>query len=600
MEEKKTFKEKFNENTFVKNYKRMWPFVKPYWKRALFAMIICIPLGCLDSVIAWALQPYMDNVLVAKNRSFLYTWGIPIIIVVFTAFQGLCQYLCDYLNAWVGSKVSLGLKKFLYNKLLHMETAYYDQNTSGDIMRKFCGDADTACAGLLENLKLFVTRGFSSLSLLCVLIYNSWELFVVAIVVLGGALSPLAFLRKRIEKAVNENVEAGSKLITKFNETYAGNKTIASYNLQNKLYNSFTNTVDEIFGRAMKIVQRTSIISPITYTVMSIGIATVIAFSNYLIVTGRISSGNFVSFLAALVMLYQPLKSLNNNLKDVQVSFMAIERIYLIIDREPVIYDKEDAIELNKAVTDISFENVNFEYIEDTPVLKNISFKTNYGQTIALVGNSGGGKTTIVNLLPRFYDVKSGSIKIDGVDIRNYTLESLRDNIAVVFQDNFLFHGSIKDNILLGKPDATDEEIHEALKCACLDDFVESLEDGLDSYIGERGTLLSGGQKKRVAIARANLKNAPIVILDEATSALDNKAEAVVQKAIDNLMQNRTVFVIAHRLSTVQNADRIMVVNDGEIVESGSHEELLNIENGAYKSLYNAQFKIADEAQPVV
>ena len=208
-----------------------------------------------------------------------------------------------------------------------------------------------------------------------------------------------------------------------------------------------------------------------------------------------------------------------------------------------------------------------------------------------MVGNSGGGKTTIVNLIPRFYDVNEGSISIDGTDIRDFTLESLRNNIAVVFQDNFLFAGTIRDNILLGKEDATDEEIKRAVKMACLDEFIDELDDGLDTVIGERGSLLSGGQRQRLAIARAFIKNAPIVILDEATSALDNKAEAVVQKAIDNLMKDRTVFVIAHRLSTVQNADTIVVVNDGEIVEKGTHEELLSIENGAYKSLYNAQFK---------
>ena len=223
--------------------------------------------------------------------------------------------------------------------------------------------------------------------------------------------------------------------------------------------------------------------------------------------------------------------------------------------------------------------------------MKNINLNVKAGSTVALVGNSGGGKTTIVNLIPRFYDVNQGSITIDGTDIRDFSLESLRNNIAVVFQDNFLFSGSIRDNILLGKEDATDEEIATAVKMACLDEFISELKDGLDTPIGERGSLLSGGQRQRLAIARAFIKNAPIVILDEATSALDNKAEAVVQKAIDNLMQDRTVFVIAHRLSTVQNADNIVVINDGEIIETGTHDQLLDMENGAYRALYNAQFK---------
>lgn len=589
---KRTFKEKFNDNMFVKNYKRMWPFLKPFWTRALWAVLICIPLGCLDAVIAWSLQPYMDRVLVEKEKSMLITIGIPIAIVLFTTFQGVCHYLGDYLNSWVGTKMSVDLKKALYLKLLSFETAYYDKNTSGDILRKFNNDADLACTGLLENLKLFISRGFSSISLLGVLLYNSWELFIVATIILGGALAPLAFLRKRIKKAVEGTVEASAQVVTVYNETYAGNKTISSYNLQNNLFSRFSEILNDMFHHTMKIVQRTAIISPVTYFVMSIGIASVIAFSNFLIVNNHITSGNFVSFLTALVLLYQPLKSLNNNFKSVNISFMAVDRIYDVLESNTSIKNIDNPITLENVKNSIKFNDVNFEYVEDTPVLKNINFAVTAGQTIAFVGNSGGGKTTVVNLIPRFYDVKSGSIEIDGVDIRNYSLESLRDKIAVVFQDNFLFSGTIRENIMLGKPDATEEELNNALKCAFLDEFVETLENGVDTYIGERGTLLSGGQKQRVAIARAFIKNAPIVILDEATSALDNKAEAVVQKAIDNLMINRTVFVIAHRLSTVKNADKIIVINDGEIVEIGSQEELLAIENGAYSTLYNAQFKV--------
>ena len=595
LSDKKTFFEKMKENiknnNFVKNYSRMWPFVKPYWGRALLAVAICIPIGCLDAVIAWSLKPYMDVVLVAKEKSFYVTWGVPIAIILFTTIQGICNYLATYLNAWVGQKITIDLKKTLFTKLLNFETSYFDTHTSGEIVYRFNQDADIACNGLLANLKLFVSRFFASVSLLIVLLINSWELFIVATIILGIALAPLAFIRKRIEAVVGKNVAAMTKIVTTYNETYAGNRTIASYNLQGMQFDKFSGLVKEFFSLVMKITQRTAIISPITYFVISIGIASVIAFSNYLIVNQHITSGNFVSFITALVMLYQPLKTLSNNLKDVQMSFMAIERVYKQLDSQPQIKDSKDAVELKEVKNTIEFKNVNFAYKKNVPVLKNVSFNTNVGQTIAFVGNSGGGKTTLVNLIPRFYDIKGGSIEIDGVDIRKYTLRSLRDKIAVVFQDNFLFSGTIKENILLGKSNATDAEIQKAIECACLDEFISTLKDGINTYIGERGVLLSGGQKQRVAIARAFLKNAPIVILDEATSALDNKSEAVVQKAIDNLMANKTVFVIAHRLSTVQNADKIMVVNDGKIVEAGTHEELLQIENGAYKALYSAQFK---------
>ena len=258
---------------------------------------------------------------------------------------------------------------------------------------------------------------------------------------------------------------------------------------------------------------------------------------------------------------------------------------------------KEIISKRKKKVNKIEYKDVCFEYLKDKPVLKHINLEVKKGETIAFVGNSGGGKSTIVSLIPRFYDIKSGSIKIDGIDIRDYTLKSLRANIAVVFQDNFLFSGTIKENILLGKEDATDEEIKKAIKMAYLDEFVATLKDGLNTQIGERGMLLSGGQKQRVAIARAFLKNAPIVILDEATSALDNKSEAIVQKAIDNLMIDKTVFVIAHRLSTIQNADRIALINEGVLAELGTHEELMQIENGKYKNLYNMQFRGQKESQ---
>lgn len=595
MKQNKKLNEMWANNNFVKNYSRMWPFVKPYWGRALLAIAICIPIGCLDAVIAWSLKPYMDVVLVAKEKSALVTWGVPIVIVLFTTIQGICNYLATYLNAWVGQKITVDLKKRLYTKLLNYETSFFDKHTSGDVVYRFNQDAETSCNGLLSNLKLFVSRFFSSISLLIVLLINSWELFIVATIILGAALAPLAFVRKRIESVVNKNVAVITKIVTTYNETFNGNKTIASYNLQGKLFGQFELLLKDFFSLVMKMTQRTAIISPITYFVISIGIAAVIAFSNYLIVNQHITSGNFVSFITALVMLYQPLKTLSNNLKDVQFSFMAIERVYSLLDVEPKIKDSQDAIELKEVRNSVRFKNVNFEYNKGTPVLNNVSFDANVGQTIALVGNSGGGKTTLVNLIPRFYDITGGSIEIDGVDIRKYTLTSLRDKIAVVFQDNFLFSGTIKENILLGNQNATDEQINKALECAYLNEFVATLPNGINTYIGERGVLLSGGQKQRVAIARAFLKNAPIVILDEATSALDNKAEAVVQRAIDNLMENKTVFVIAHRLSTVQNADKIMVVNDGCIVESGTHDELLQIDKGAYKALYMAQFK----TQPV-
>lgn len=578
-----------SEIKFTEHYNRMWPFVKPYWIRALVGILLCIPIGALDSVVALALKPYMDLVLVDKtDRSPAY---IPLLIVAFTTVQGFLNYAATYLNTWVGTKINQDLKRALFKKLLSLEIAFYDKNNSGYIMQRFSSDADMACTGLLDNLKVFISRLFSSLSLICVLIYNSWQLSIIAIVVLGCALLPLASVKRRIKFIVLKNVTEASKVFTNYNETYSGAKTIYSYNLQQKIYNKFDNTLRTIFKLTMKMVQKTAWMTPLMHIIISVGIGGVIGYGSYLIVNGTITSGNFVSFITALVMLYTPIKGIGKNFNNVQISFLAIERVMDILDMDPAVKDRADAGVLKQIEKGIMFDDVTFEYVPGTPVLKNVSLNVRAGSTVAVVGNSGGGKTTLVNLLPRFYDVKSGAVKIDGQDIRSLTMESLRDKIAVVFQDNFLFEGTIRDNITLGKENASDEEIAAALKMAYLDDFVAGLENGVDTEIGERGALLSGGQRQRLAIARAFIKNAPIVILDEATSALDNKSEAVVQKAIDNLMQDRTVFVIAHRLSTVQNADKIVVVNDGQIVEEGTHDELLAIDNGAYKALYNAQFK---------
>ena len=337
------------------------------------------------------------------------------------------------------------------------------------------------------------------------------------------------------------------------------------------------------------MIKKKGLISPMMHFIVSLGIAGAIWLGSYLIITNQLTPGGFVSFITALLMLYQPIKSIGTNYTNIQLSFMAMERVFEVLDSVPAIKNKENALLLPGIKKEIKYREVCFEYIPGKPVLKHINLTIKPGQTIAFVGNSGGGKTTLVNLLPRFYDVCGGQITIDGTDIRDLDLYSLRDKISIVFQDNFLFGGTIRENILLGNENATEEQLQSAIKCACLEEFVSTLDLGVNTEIGERGILLSGGQKQRIAIARAFIKNAPIVILDEATSALDNKSEAIVQQAIENLMKDRTVLIIAHRLSTVRHADKIIVINYGELVEEGTHEELIQKENGIYASLYKTQ-----------
>lgn len=579
-------KEKIKNNHVLYDYGQMWPFIKPYWGRALLAILLTLPVGAMDAVIAWALKPYMDVMMIEKNTN---TMWIPLVIILFSALQGVLTFAANFTNTWVGNRIASDVKISLFEKLMKFEASFFDTTTSGNVMMRFNNDVDAACSGLLSNIKQFSTRFFSSISLIVVLFYNSWQLAIIAVIVLFGALFPLTRVRKRIKDINKKTVFTSAKVVTHYNESFCGNRIISSYNLYDYQNSRFDDTLRRVFKLGMKMVQRTGMLSPLMHFVVSLGIALVIWVGSYLIVHHQITAGNFVSFVAALILLYNPIKGIGNNFNNVQIALMAMERVFELLQQAPKIVDKPNAKELKEINRGISYKNVNFEYVAGKPVLKNINLDIKKGQTIALVGNSGGGKTTMVNLLPRFYDVTSGQILIDGTDIRDYSLYSLRDKIAVVFQDNFLFSGTIRDNILLGNEGAGDKEIEYAVSCACLTDFIKELPKGLDTQIGERGVLLSGGQKQRIAIARAFIKNAPIVILDEATSALDNKSEAIVQQAIDNLMADRTVFVIAHRLSTVHNADKIVVVNYGKIVETGTHKELIAKPDSIYASLYQAQ-----------
>lgn len=575
----------FTHSSFVMNYKRMWPYMKPYKWRTLAAMLITIPVGLMDAVIAWSLKPYMDIVVLEKPSG--YVLYLPLVVILIGLLQGLFNYAATYWNTWVGRKIANDVKLTLFEKLMKNDPAFFDRETSGQIQFRFNHDVDAACSGLISNLKVFITRIVSSISLIAVLIYNSWILAIIAVVVLAGALFPLTRVRKKIEKLMDKTVFSGAVVSTHYNETFNGNRVITSYNLAPYQKKRFEETLRSVFKLGMKMTQRTGMVTPMMHFIVSIGIAGVIWMGSYLIVTKEITPGSFVSFLTALIMLYTPIKGLGNNYNAVQMAFLAMERVWNLLDSIPALVNKPDAIQLTEIKSGIEYRDVSFEYSQGKPVLKNVNLTVEVGQTIALVGNSGGGKSTFANLLPRFYDVTSGAILIDGVDIRDFDLETLRSKIAVVFQDNFLFAGTIRDNIVLGNESVSDADIQQALKNACLDEFISSLHLGLETEIGERGILLSGGQRQRVGIARAFLKNAPIVILDEATSALDNKSEAIVQEAITNLMKDRTVFVIAHRLSTIRNADKILVLNHGEIVEQGTHDQLIGKDSGAYASLYN-------------
>ena len=555
-------------------FKKFWPFLKPYLFLTILGILLTIPVGALDAAVASFLKPFMDNVMVDKDTEFAYK--VPFIIIGFTIVQGICIYTSNIVNSYVGSRIATNLKLALYKKLINNDSAFFDKNTSGIVLMRFCSDADTATTGLITNVKLFLSKFWSSLGLVVVLLYNSWQLSFIALGVLVFLILPMKVARKKVMKLMGLTVKASSKINSNYYETYSGIKIIKAFNLQNAIFAKFTQNIEEAFHLSMRMIRNTNWLGPAMHLVTALGVAGVLYYGLHLITTGQITSGTFVAFLAALIMLYTPIKSIGNNYVALQSALLALERIYKILDTTS--YETNDGTGtkvLKDIKKEIKFNDVCFSYDGQREVLHKVNLTVPVGSKVALVGNSGGGKSTVTALIPRLYEIDSGSITIDGTDIKEFTISSLREQIAMVFQDNFLFDGTVRENLLYGKENATDEEITFAIKSAYLDEFVKKLPQGLDTMIGERGLLLSGGQKQRLAIARAILKNAPVVILDEATSALDNKSENVGQQALDKLMEGRTTIVIAHRLSTIMDSDKILVINDGNVVEEGSHSELL-------------------------
>ncbi len=600
---------KLSKTTAENSYRYLWllskifPYIKPYMGRIIIGFMIAIPLGLLDGVVAFSLKPYMDYVVGQKDLVFTllgHTYTIhfallgaliPFGVIGFALFQGVLRYLNDYISEWTSQKITNSVKISLFKTLLKMDTSFYDENSSGIVLSRFLSDPDTASRGIVQNIKTIITSVCGALGLICVMLYSSWKLALIGVVVLCAAFIPVALIRKRVKQASNLGMVIGGNITTNMNETYSGNKVMTAYCLQERQEKAFEKQIHESFDVAMSLIKRAGWMSPLMYLIASCGIAIVLWYGTGLIIKGEMTAGCFASFVTSLLLLYKPVKTLGNTLTGLQTIFVAMGRVFELFDIKPDLQEKENPAVLESVNSSIRLNNVSFGYTPERLVLKNINLEIKKGETLAIVGNSGGGKSTLVNLLPRFYDVTEGSITIDGVDIREFSLTSLRKHIAMVFQDNFLFSGTIRENIMMGNYDVSEEDLEQAVESAHLTEALEALPDGIDTMLGERGMTLSGGQRQRVAIARAMVRKSPIVILDEATSALDNKSEAIVQKALDNLMKNKTVFVIAHRLSTIKNADRIAVINEGELVELGTHEQLISKENGQYKALYEMQFR---------
>jgi len=569
-------------------YRRLLRFLYPYWVKLAFAMVFMSLVAATNGLTAYLVQPVMDKIFFEKNGTLLVL--IPIGIILLYLAKGIFDYLQAYLMGFVGQKIITDIRNLVFTKLQVQPLAFFDKTPTGVIISRITNDISLIQGAVSDSFTAILKDAFTIFGLVFVVFYRDWKLALIAFVVLPFATYPIVAFGRRLRKISVQNQKAMAKLTSFLHETITGQRIVKAFCMEDYEGRKFDEENEDLFRIVLKRYKVKALSSPIMEVLGGIAVAVIIWYGGAAVISGKSTPGNFFSFTAALLLLYEPIKRINKENHNIQQGLAAAQRVFEIVDRVPEVADRVDGVEV-KGDGVIEFTDVSFKY-EDKMVLKGINLRIDKNETVALVGESGVGKTTLVNLILRFYDVTQGSIRLDGVDIRDATLRSLREHIALVTQDVILFNDTIVNNITHGN-DRDMEKVEAAIRSAYAQEFVAKLPKRLDTLVGEKGIRLSGGQKQRIAIARALYKDAPVLILDEATSALDTASETEVQKALENLMKGRTTIIIAHRLSTIINADRIIVLEGGSIVQEGSHRELIEAE-GPYKKLYELQFK--DEA----
>ncbi len=574
-------------------YKRLLKLARPHALKFILAMVCMLVVGALTSALAFLVKPALDDIFLKKDARMLLV--IPFAVVAIYLVKGACSYAQTVLMNFIGQRVIADLRNTLYAKIQEQSLAFFAKNPTGVLMSRITNDVGFIQGAVSEAVTSLLKDSFTIVCLVFVIFYRDWKLAIIAMVVFPLTIYPIAtFGRKMRRVATRTQVTMGS-LTSLLQETISGTRIVKAFGMEDHENRRFARENENLFRLTLKSVSVSAISSPFMEFLGGIGIAAIVFYGGYQVIQNHSTPGTFFSFLTALIMLYEPIKRLTNVNNTIQQGIAAAIRVFGIIDTIPEILDRPSAAVLPRISRDIVLENVSFRY-EQTPVLKNINLRISAGEVLAFVGMSGGGKTTLVNLIPRFYDVTSGRILIDGHDLRDVTLASLRKQIGMVTQQTILFNDTVRNNIAYGSLDISEADIVRAARAANAHEFISRLPQGYDTLIGEQGTKLSGGERQRISIARAILKDAPILILDEATSSLDTEAEIEVQGALENLMQGRTTLVIAHRLSTIRNADRIIVLVNGEIIEEGTHETLL-ARQGEYAKLYNMQFKEDDDPE---
>ena len=579
---------------------RLKPFVRPYKFRIIIGIIFGFLYGLtsfgLPLVAGWTIGLVTND---GFSISSIKTSSIEnniltnsqlikslLILPIFALIQGIIYYIGKYMIEWTGSKMVTDLREKLFDHIHSLQLDFFSHNKSGQLISRITTDTG-AISFLVTNVLSDIIRApFTLIGSLAVLFFINWKLSILALAILPLCIFPILKISKKIRVASNKNQQSIGELLSVSQETISGASIVKAYQTEKFEINNFRKHNDTIFKMTMKQIKGISLSEPLMTFVSSIGISIIFIY----IYIEQLPIALLAAFITALANMYKPLKKVSMLHIKINKAIPCVERIFYIFDQNNTITDSINAVPLNEKINSIEFKNVSFGYNEKEIILKNISFKSNNGECTAIVGVSGSGKTTLVNMIPRFYDLCSGNILINDKSIKEFQIHSLRSNIGIVSQNTVLFNQSIRYNISYGKANATNNEIIEVSKKANAHEFITEMKNGYDTVIGEKGSLLSGGMAQRISIARALLRNPPILILDEATSALDNESERLVQSALNELMRNRTVFVIAHRLSTIKNSDKIIVLDNGKISEIGKHEDLLNL-NKKYKYLYNLQFK---------
>jgi subfamily B ATP-binding cassette protein MsbA len=547
-----------------------------------------------DAVLAYIVKPVLNDVFIKTDVKMLAI--VPVALVLLYLIKGIFRYIQSYLMRYVGQRVIMDIRNRMYEHYQRLSLDYFAANQTGAMMSRITNDI-IAMQNALPVATDLIRQPFTLIGLIGVAFYQEWKLTLFALLAMPLMIIPIVVFMKKFRKYSKTEQEKMGNMSSVLQESISGIKVTRAFGMEEHEINRFDKENMDYFKVRIKTIRAEEFTSPLNEFFGSIGIAFVVWYGGYQVLTGESTPGSFFSFLAACALMYNPIKKLNHANATIQGSMAAAERVFQILDTEPSVREKDGALSIDNVQEGIEFKNVSFKYYQDM-ILNQIDLKVRSGQVVAIVGESGGGKSTLVSLIPRFYDVSEGSISIDGVDLRDLSFKSLRRLTAVVSQETFLFNDTIRNNIayMPGRESISLDAVITAAKAANAHDFIMAMQEGYDTVVGERGVRLSGGQKQRLSIARALLKDSPILILDEATSSLDSESEYLVQEALNRLMKGRTTFVIAHRLSTVQHADRIIVLSKGRIVEDGRHDELLKV-GGEYAKLYSRQF--ADNQQIV-